>query len=185
MFLYSNIIGAVFLGTEAILAYFAFSSLTNFCVKPEEIKDESFVPHFPCKVSGLYNENFLALPGIGQICNFYPMMNIAAVPILNITLRNNLLEVLPIKKWIRNSGRCLFLLDDHKNSIKGLWSIILTIPVLIVVMFFRDVQILVTYTGGICGAFIMLLFPAIMVSYARTFKVEDKLGQQNYNKSPF
>jgi len=35
MFLYSNIIGSIFLGTEAVLAYFAFGTLKNFCVKPE------------------------------------------------------------------------------------------------------------------------------------------------------
>jgi hypothetical protein len=65
MFLYSNIIGSIFLGTEAVLAYFAFSSLENFCVRPHDVKAEDFHPHFPCKVSGLYNENFLNLPGIG------------------------------------------------------------------------------------------------------------------------
>ena len=97
MFLYSNIIGMAFLATEALLAYFAFSSLTNFCIKPDNIDAKDFHPDYPCKVSGLYNENFLNLPGIGQICNFYPMLNIAAVPILNITLRNNLLDVIPIK----------------------------------------------------------------------------------------
>jgi len=58
------------------------------------------------------------------------MLNMAAVPILNITLRNNLLDVLPIKRWIRNSGYCLFLLEDHRTVVKGVWSIILTIPVL-------------------------------------------------------
>ena len=140
MFLYSNIIGSIFLGTEAILAYFAFSSLDNFCVKPLDWDPtEPFEAHFPCAVSGLYNENFLKLPGIGQICNFYPMLNIAAVPILNITLRNNLLDVIPVKRWIRNSGKCLCLLDDHKRSIKGLWSIILTIPVISIVLFYRNV----------------------------------------------
>jgi len=30
------------------------------------------------------------------------MLNVAAVPILTITLRNNLMQVLPIKKWLRN-----------------------------------------------------------------------------------
>ena len=67
------------------------------------------------------------------------MMNIAAVPILNITLRNNLLEAFPIKAFIKKQNKCLFLLDDHKNSIKGIWSIILTIPVIIIVIFYRNV----------------------------------------------
>lgn len=91
----------------------------------------------------------------------------AAVPILNITLRNNLLEVIPLKRWIKNSGMCLWLLDDHKSHIKGIWSIILTIPVVCIVTWYRDVQSLVTYTGGFCGAFILLIFPLILVVYAR------------------
>ena len=44
------------------------------------------------------------------------MLNFAAVPVLNITLRNNLLEVLPIKRYLRRKRCCLFLLDDEKNS---------------------------------------------------------------------
>lgn len=170
MFLYSNIIGATFLVVEATLAFFAFSSLGNFCDKPSDWEDEkqgTFIAKFPCQVSGLYNKNFLGLPGIGQICNFYPMMNIAAVPILNITLRNNLLDVIPIKPFIRKHKRCMCLLNDHKNSIKGLWSIILSIPVFIIVFLTRDVQALVTYTGGFCGTFILLIFPTILVWYAR------------------
>ena len=113
------------------------------------------------------------------------MMNIAAVPILNITLRNNLLDVVPVKPFIRKHKRCMCLLEDHKNSIKGLWSIILSIPVFIIVFLTRDVQVLVTYTGGFCGTFILLIFPAVLVWYARKVKPEEKQGQENPNKSPF
>lgn len=89
MFLYSNIIGTIFLLAEAWLAYFAFAARPTHC-------DDKDV-EFPCAVSELYNENFLKIPVVGQITNFYPMLNIAAVPILNISLRNNLLDLLPIK----------------------------------------------------------------------------------------
>lgn len=67
------------------------------------------------------------------------MLNMAAVPILNITLRNNLLDVIPVKVWIKKYNRCLCLLDDQKNSVKGTWSIILTIPVIVIVLITRDV----------------------------------------------
>jgi len=95
------------------------------------------------------------------------MLNIAAVPILNITLRNNLLDVIPIKKYIRKWNFATFLLEDHKNSVKGIWSIILSIPVIVIVLLTRDVQGMVTYTGGICGSFILLYFPAMLAHYAR------------------
>lgn len=57
MFFYSNIIGAAFLITEATLAFFAFSSLNNYCEKPSDWNDDDgpFIAGFPCKVSGLYN----------------------------------------------------------------------------------------------------------------------------------
>jgi len=167
MFLYSNIIGACFLLTESWLAYFAFASLPNSCDDPNNVE-------FPCRVSGLYNENFLKLPVIGQICNFYPMLNIAAVPILNITLRNNLLDVLPIKQYIKRKKCCLFLLDDNRNIVKGVWSIILSLPVFLIVFSMKNVQELVTYTGGLCGSFILLIFPASLALFARYQNPESK-----------
>ena len=112
------------------------------------------------------------------------MLNIAAVPILNITLRNNLLDAIPVKPYLRRKGKCLWLLEDHKKSVKGMWSIILTIPVLAIVCFYRNPQVMVTYTGGICGAFILLIIPATLVAYSRTHKAENIYGH-NHNKSPF
>mmetsp|Transcript_39615 Transcript_39615/g.60618 ORF Transcript_39615/g.60618 Transcript_39615/m.60618 type:complete len:238 (+) Transcript_39615:809-1522(+) len=165
MLMISNIVGSIFLGTEAFLAWLAFSGRSTVCIADPDYPEEKV--GFPCKVSGLYNENFLDIPGLGQICNFYPMLNIAAVPILNITLRNNLLDVFPIKKYIKKWGCMTFLLDDHKNSVKGMWSIILSIPVIIICLLTRDVQGMVTYTGGICGSFILLLFPAMLAHFAR------------------
>lgn len=159
MFLYSNIVGSIFLLAEAWLAYFAFAGRASNCADPDA--------EFPCKVAPLYNENFLKIPVIGQIANFYPMLNIAAVPILNITLRNNLLDLLPIKQFLRDKNVCTFLLDDSRKVVKGVWSIILSIPVVCVVLFYRDVQVMVTYTGGFCGAFILLIFPATLCYYAR------------------
>jgi len=58
MFLYSNIIGALFLVTEGMLAWVAFAGLNNPCVKLDLRKDEDPPADgytFPCRVSGLYN----------------------------------------------------------------------------------------------------------------------------------
>lgn len=99
MFLASHVVGASLLGIEGLLAFFAFSGLTNDCNT------------YPCKPQGLFNENFLGIPFIGQFCNFYPMLNVSAVPILTITLRNNLMEVIPIKRWLRKYRCCHVLLD--------------------------------------------------------------------------
>lgn len=113
------------------------------------------------------------------------MLNMAAVPILNITLRNNLLDVIPVKKWIKKYNRCLCLLDDTKKSVKGTWSIILTIPVILIVLVTRDVQAMVTYTGGFCGAFMLILMPTIFVYLARKLDKENPKADTNPNASPF
>ena len=185
MFMWSNIMGALFLGTEALLAFLAFSGRTSLCVPIEGDPSSVDRVSFPCGISDLYNENFLRLKGIGQICNFYPLLNIAAVPILNITLRNNLLDVIPIKRYIREKNCCTFLLDDHKNSVKGIWSIILSLPIIVVVLLTRNVQVMVTYTGGVCGSFILLYFPAMLAHYARKQDFEKIHQSKNPNKSYF
>lgn len=45
--------GATLLGLEGYLAFLAFSGLSNDCKT------------FPCKIQGLFNENFLEIPFIG------------------------------------------------------------------------------------------------------------------------
>jgi len=103
MFLTSHIIGASLLALEGFLAWLAFSGLPNKCSTNV----------FPCQIADLFNENFVNLPVIGQVCNFYPMLNVSSVPVLTITLRNNLMEVIPIKRWLASSNNkvCQFLLQ--------------------------------------------------------------------------
>jgi len=86
MFLISNIVGAILLFIEAQLAWYAFSGLPNEC------EDTSYIPNFPCKPDSKgFNQNFAGIPVMGSFVQFYPMLNVAAVPILTITLRNNLM----------------------------------------------------------------------------------------------
>jgi len=72
------------------------------------------------------------------VCVFYPLLNVSAVPILLITLRNNMLQVVPFKSWIERCGCMLFLLDDHKRWVKGVWAGIFCIPAVIITMVTRD-----------------------------------------------
>ena len=104
MFLTANIVASILLFAEGFLAYLAFSGLTVKCGKAEG-------EGFPCAVQKLYNENFQDIPVLGQVCQFYPMLNVSAVPILTITLRNNFMQVVPIKRWLRDVGCCKLLLE--------------------------------------------------------------------------
>jgi hypothetical protein len=44
------------------------------------------------------------------------MLNVSSVPVLTITLRNNLMEVIPIKQWLSKSNNkaAKFLLQVNK-----------------------------------------------------------------------
>jgi TRAP-type uncharacterized transport system fused permease subunit len=68
--------------------------------------------------------------------------------------------------------------------VKGIWSIIISIPVIIIVLFFQKPQVFITYTGGICGTFILFFIPLTLVFHARKKDLERTYGE-NFNKSPF
>jgi hypothetical protein len=68
--------------------------------------------------------------------------------------------------------------------VKGVWSFFVSIPVIIVVLLYRKPQVFITYTGGICGVFIMFLFPLTILYYARKKNFELTYGH-NFNRSPF
>jgi len=57
--------------------------------------------------------------------------------------------------------------------VKGVWSFIVSIPAIIIVCLTKNPQVIVTYTGGICGTFILLIIPTTLVLYAR-----NKLAKQ-------
>jgi amino acid permease len=70
--------------------------------------------------------------------------------------------------------------------VKGIWAIIFTIPVLVLVCFYHNPQVLVVYTGGICGTFILFIFPVTMVIFARRFENKrDGEEELNFHRSPF
>ncbi len=51
-------------------------------------------------------------------------------------------------------------------------------------MVFRDVQVIITYTGGICGTFILFLIPLALIFQVRKLNLQSTYGD-NFNKSPF
>jgi amino acid permease len=93
---------------------------------------------------------------------------------------------MPIKDWLRASSCscCHWLIDDSKKSVKGAWAAIFSLPAIVIVCFVRNPQVIVTYTGGIAGTFILFLFPLTMVHYARLRDATESKGE-NFNKSPF
>lgn len=95
------------------------------------------------------------------------------------------MQVIPVKRWIKDIGCCKILLEDHRRLVKGLWSIIFSIPAIVVVMFVKNPQAMVTYTGGFGGTFILLLIPMALVFYGRRTLVLIGKTDENPNKSFF
>ena len=65
-----------------------------------------------------------------------------------------------------------------------------SLPVLIICFITQNPQVIVTYTGGICGTFILLLFPVMIVLFARRHErrqaaQEGPKKEENFNASPF
>lgn len=80
-----------------LMAFLAFSGIDHECGVGEN-------PKYPCRIADLFNKNFVNIPFIGLVCNLYPMLNVSSVPVITITLRNNLMEVIPIKRWLSKSN---------------------------------------------------------------------------------
>lgn len=100
MFIYSFSLAAILLLLEGFLSAFAFGWVDPTSTDP-----------FPKPIQKLYNQNFLAVPVVSQIVNFYPMLGVSAVPVMIITLRNNILQMLG--KEMKNP----------KWWVNGLWSV--------------------------------------------------------------
>ena len=65
-----------------------------------------------------------------------------------------------------------------------------SLPVLIICFITQNPQVIVTYTGGICGTFIVLIVPVMIVLFARRHErrqaaQEGKKKEENFNASPF
>ena len=59
----------------------------------------------------------------------------------------------------------------------------MSLPVIVIVMFERNPQVLISYTGGICGPFILFLIPITLTWYGR--KKLGEFNDKNPNKSPY
>jgi hypothetical protein len=58
--------------------------------------------------------------------------------------------------------------------VKGVWSFFVSIPAIVIVCLTKNPQVIVTYTGGICGTFILFIIPTTLILYSR-----DKLAKQS------
>jgi hypothetical protein len=126
------------------------------------------------KVEKLYNVNFLGMGLVGDIVGIYPFLNVASVPVVTITLRENILYLLG---WNNLSGSNLGIFW------KGVWSFALSVPAVIMALLLDDPQEMIKYTGGISGSMIMFVIPAVFILNSKRFCMERLILHDNFHQS--
>ncbi|CAD8203122.1 unnamed protein product [Paramecium octaurelia] len=120
---------------------------------------------FPFKdlaAASFYNQLFNQgnLKWAYYIISFYMFLNIAALPVLTITIRKNLMK----------------LVVPHlvpKDSLKitlpsAIFTLLIVVPCASLAVLLKDnIEIIVGLTGGVCGVFILLTIPAALVLQGR------------------
>jgi len=139
------------------LALLAFGDRTNECNK------------FPCEIRDIFNLTYLSLPVVGPLVQFFPALAIAVFPVITITLRNNIMQIIGI------SSQTVFFIMLLLNNIKEkpsfgkrfLWTMILTIPIYLIAITKISVQQIINITGGFCCLYLLLYLPSLLAYFGR------------------
>jgi len=152
-------------------ALFAFGTVTNpTCPN---------YPGNPCQIQQLFTLNFSSydVKPIAYFLSLYPVFTLTTnFPLIAITLRNNIILLVPVLK--------------NRPQLKQIiFALIATLPPIAVAFATEDVGFLVSITGSYAGLGIMFVMPALLVLFSRRkiAKLERDLGMtlKNPHKSFF
>ena len=163
------LIAYIALGVFSLLAFAGLPDSPSAC-PPTSIADEPT----PCPIQHLITQNFesFSFQPLAYYLSLYPVFALTTnFPLICITLRNNLMTIvpgltgMPVKRW-----QC---------------TLLAALPPYVVAFFYRDVDSLAGYTGGYAGVFIQLIIPAILAILARKWEAENPSAGRNVHRSPF
>lgn len=130
----------------------------------------------PSEISPLYSLNFSnhSITVLAKFLSLYPVFTLSSnFPLICITLRNNLMALVPGSKGLFFSQQ--------------IFTLVALMPPVVLAVFVHDVGQLVALTGSFAGLAIMFVTPGLLVLYSR-----DKLDktvphwhQIHHHKSPF
>jgi len=104
----------------------------------------------------------------------FPVFTLSAnFPLIAITLRNNLILLLPP------------IVEGRPMLQQILFSLVATVPPICVAFATKDVDLLVNITGSYAGLGIMFVIPAFLVLYSRKKLALVAPDEQNPHRSPF
>ena len=169
------IFSLIFIVLYSYIGLFAFSNPNYQCDKNSE---------FPIAIQSTFSSNFLGLPVVGYIINYYPILNVITSGMQLITLRNNILEAI---------AGCNRELSNKLNFAekKGLGALlknfafntIVALPPITIGLLLQNIQSLMKYFSSILGFLLMLIVPLLVVNRYRNLFYKRKYEFSNLNRS--
>ena len=165
----------IFIVLYSYIGLFSFSNPEYSCDKNHE---------FPIAIQSTFSSNFLGLPVIGYIINYYPILNVITSGMQLITLRNNILEAIAgCNRDLSNSlnfaeqkGLCPLLKNFCFNTIVAL-------PPIAIGLSLQNIQSLMKYFSSILGFLLMLIVPVLVVNRYRNLFYKRKYEFSDLNRS--
>jgi len=166
----------MFIDVLAILITYVTLGATAMVAYGAETKEKcDFQPGPPCTLQKLYTLNFnsFKIVPIAYYLALYPVFALSSnFPLIAITLRNNMMG--------------FFNFDEvRQNRFRPFFSILAFGPPLCIAASTKDAHFLVDITGSYAGVFIMFVFPALIVFFARRKIAIMFPGAVNQHQSPF
>ena len=169
------IFSLIFIVLYSYIGLFAFSNPNYKCDKNSE---------FPIAIQSTFSSNFLGLPVVGYIINYYPILNVITSGMQLITLRNNIIEAI---------AGCNRELSNKLNFAekKGLGALlknfafntIVALPPITIGLLLQNIQSLMKYFSSILGFLLMLIVPLLVVNRYRNLFYKRKYEFSNLNRS--
>ena len=165
----------LFIVAYSYVGLFAFSDPTYSCDKEHD---------FPIAIQSTFSSNFLKLPVIGYIINYYPILNVITSGMQLITLRNNILEAIAgcnreLSKKL-NFAEKKGIFPIIKNF---LFNTIVALPPIAIGLSLQNIQSLMKYFSSILGFLLMLVVPVLVVNRYRNLFYKRKYEFTDLNRS--
>ena len=169
------IFSLIFIVVYSYVGLFAFADPTYSCDKDHD---------FPIAIQSTFSSNFLGLPVIGYIINYYPILNVITSGMQLITLRNNILEA--IAGCNRELSQKLNFAEQSGifSLIKNFcFNTIVALPPIAIGLSLQNIQSLMKYFSSILGFLLMLVVPVLLVERYRTLFHKRKYQFTDLNRS--
>ena len=169
------IFSLIFIVAYSYVGLFAFANPEYSCDKEHP---------FPIAIQSTFSSNFLGLPVIGYIINYYPILNVITSGMQLITLRNNILEA--IAGCNRELSRKLNFAEQSGffSLIKNFgFNTVVALPPIAIGLSLQNIQSLMKYFSSILGFLLMLVVPVLVVERYRKLFHKRKYQFTDLNRS--